>query len=828
MAFLTVVTSSRFPSTNNQLRTSSNPRNQATIQDGRVTVQQVQGRQGQSYAGTGYKGNATSFGGNNQVDRQRLLNATIAKVKDMARQFIQPKRPRNVAWFKEKAMLAKAQESSQILDETEDLDAYDSNYDDVLNAKAVLMANLSSYGFDVILEVPHSEPYHNDMVDQSVHTIQDFEQTPIGDFSDNKITSDSNIILYFQYLQETQQAVVQDAHLYAQQDSMILSVIEKISREKMIDSQIDDIIKEKLALKQQIDSLEQNISNLIKEKESLLQTFIVFKNESKEKENFGKHFVPQQELSVEQAFWFQMSNPITESSDASPVKVEVPCEIPKVRLVNASLKKLKFHLSKFDYVVKIRTAPDALTEENDRLLPKIISQDVLLSVMNSITLNGESKVEKQRSESCDKCFDLDAEFSKTQNAYNDLLKSYSQLEKCCISLELSIQLNQEIFQKDKSCANQNALEILEYFKNNDLKAQLQAKDTTISKLKEHIKSMRENNKEEKVKQDMDEIETINIELEHKHSESLILQLNSKSVENADLKAQIQDKVFVITSLKNNLRKLKGKEIVHNVVQIPIATTIAPHMFKFDIEPLSHRLKNNRDAHDDYIKKTIDNTDNIHRLVERARQQNPSEPLLDSVFWFTKHVQELLVYVSKTCPCLPKLSKKLAVVTSINKVKKVRISEPLTSSSNIEQLAKDGLARGITKLKFQKDHLCSACALGKSKKSSHQPKAKDINQEKLYHIHMDLCGPIRVESINEKKYILVIVDDYSRFTWVKFLRSKDEAPNAIIKYIKNIQVRLNATVCNVRTDNGTEFVNQTPREYYENVGISHQTSVSRTP
>ncbi|GJY34036.1 retrovirus-related pol polyprotein from transposon TNT 1-94, partial [Tanacetum coccineum] len=147
---------------------------------------------------------------------------------------------------------------------------------------------------------------------------------------------------------------------------------------------------------------------------------------------------------------------------------------------------------------------------------------------------------------------------------------------------------------------------------------------------------------------------------------------------------------------------------------------------------------------------------------------------------------------------------------------------------LNKLAKDGLARGIPKLKFQKDHLCSACALGKSKKSSHQPKAEDTNQEKLYLLHMDLCGPMRVESINGKKYILVIVDDYSRFTWVKFLRSKDEAPDAIIKCIKNIQVRLNAIVCNVRTDNGTKFVNQTLHDFYENVGISHQTSVARTP
>ncbi|GKF89335.1 hypothetical protein Tco_0263298, partial [Tanacetum coccineum] len=78
-----------------------------------------------------------------------------------------------------------------------------------------------------------------------------------------------------------------------------------------------------------------------------------------------------------------------------------------------------------------------------------------------------------------------------------------------------------------------------------------------------------------------------------HSESLIAQLNSKSVENADLKAQIRDKVFVITSLKNNLRKPKGKEIVENAAQIPNATTIIPGMFKLDLEPLGSRLLKNR-------------------------------------------------------------------------------------------------------------------------------------------------------------------------------------------------------------------------------------------
>nr|GFC73707.1 retrovirus-related Pol polyprotein from transposon TNT 1-94 [Tanacetum cinerariifolium] len=90
-------------------------------------------------------------------------------------------------------------------------------------------------------------------------------------------------------------------------------------------------------------------------------------------------------------------------------------------------------------------------------------------------------------------------------------------------------------------------------------------------------------------------------------------------------------------------------------------------------------------------------------------------------------------------------------------------------------------------------------MGKSTKKTHKPKSEDTNQEKLYLLHMDLCGPMRVESINGKKYILIIVDDYSRFTWVKFLRSKDETPMFIIKFLKMIQV-----------------------------GISHETFVARSP
>ncbi|GJZ37455.1 hypothetical protein Tco_0583646 [Tanacetum coccineum] len=311
-----------------------------------------------------------------------------------------------------------------------------------------------------------------------------------------------------------------------------------------------------------------------------------------------------------------------------------------------------------------------------------MSQDVMICVMNSIAVFDDVNLEKQSSESCVKCVDLDAKLLNKQNVYNDLLKSYSQLEKHCISLELTMQLNQEIFQRDSLSNNQNALKITEYFENNDLKAHLQAKDTTICKLNEHIKTMRENDKEKKVKHEMDEIETINIELEHsvgkllsenerlhkelehlkkiykdqfdsikktralskEHDDSLIAQLNSKSIENTEFKHQLQDKVFVITSLKNDLRKLKGKETVENAAQIPIATTVAPGMFNLDLDPLAPRLLQNKEAHVYYLKHTQEQADILRGIVKQTKAKQPLDNALDLACKHAKRIQELLVYV----------------------------------------------------------------------------------------------------------------------------------------------------------------------------------------
>ncbi|GJW57459.1 retrovirus-related pol polyprotein from transposon TNT 1-94 [Tanacetum coccineum] len=119
-------------------------------------------------------------------------------------------------------------------------------------------------------------------------------------------------------------------------------------------------------------------------------------------------------------------------------------------------------------------------------------------------------------------------------------------------------------------------------------------------------------------------------------------------------------------------------------------------------------------------------------------------------------------------------------------------------------------------------------LCKEKRSAFKSKAVPSSKGRLNLLHMDLCGPMRVASINGKKYILVIVDDYSRYTWTLFLRSKDETPEVLKDFLTMIQRNLQAQVISVRTDRGTEFLNKTLHAYFKEEGIEHQTSTPRTP
>nr|GEU44587.1 hypothetical protein [Tanacetum cinerariifolium] len=392
MAFLTVVASSKFPLTNNQLRTSFNPRNQATIQDSRVTVQQVHRRQGQSYAGNSYKGNATSSGGNNTGGHARVVKCYNCQEKEY-----------------------------KYIDKEIDLEKKIRELD------------------NIVYKVGQSA--------QTVHMLT--KQQVFYDNAHKKALGYQNLF----YLKKAQQvkptlyvgSVISDKHVaspvFDDEETLIL---EEVSRSKMLAKQNDPISKEKKV----------NI------------TPINYAELNRLSEDFGKRFVPQQELFDEQTFWLQTSHPNTDQSDSSLVKIKAPRELPKVSLVNTSLKKLKYHLGQFDTVVKKRITPNALTEGKWGFKH---TKDVFLNEI--------------------------IPFLKT---LKDIFNVF----------------DKDLLNEDSLSNNQNALKIPEYFKNNDLKAQLQAKDTTI-----------------------------------------------------------------------------WKE-VKNVAQIPIATTVAPGMFKLDLDPLAPRFTSN--------------------------------------------------------------------------------------------------------------------------------------------------------------------------------------------------------------------------------------------
>nr|GEY91224.1 hypothetical protein [Tanacetum cinerariifolium] len=131
-------------------------------------------------------------------------------------------------------------------------------------------------------------------------------------------------------------------------------------------------------------------------------------------------------------------------------------------------------------------------------------------------------------------------------------------------------------------------------------------------------------------------------------------------------------------------------------------------------------------------------------------------------------------------------------------------------------------------KYHNEHLCPSWEQGKRKRASHPPKPVPNSRQRLHLLHMDLCGPMRIVSINGKRYVLVIVNDYPRYTWVHFLRSKDEAPEVIIKFLKRITVLFKSPAIIIRTDNIIEFKNQVLKEYFDTVDISHQMSSVQTP
>ncbi|GJU06461.1 retrovirus-related pol polyprotein from transposon TNT 1-94 [Tanacetum coccineum] len=865
------LSNSRYPTTNNQLRNSSNPRQQATINDGRVTVQPVQGRQISYAAGT--TRTFTPGASRNNSGKQRIVTCYNCKGEGhMSKQCTKPRRKRDDSWFKDKVLLTY---------QADDLDAYDSDCDELNTAKVALMANLSHYGSDALAEVHNHDNVNNNMINQAVQVMPSSEQSNVVNHSETEITSDSNIIPYSQYLIESQQPTVQNSNSSAQQDALILSVIEQLKTQvanctkinlenksvndtltpelerykeqvkvlndgQNVDLKSKNNILDSCAQSVEIDHLKQTLSEHLKEKESLMQMVTLLKNDFKKEESrnidreialekrikqldnivfkrdqsaqtmhmltkpqFFYDYTTKQALGFQNPFYLKKAqqlepklyvgdiikktNPIVildseetlmlaEESRSKmllkqkdpimlekkvnttpvdyarlnqlsqdfnsvisteptlsrrPTIVEVPKELPKVSMVNTSLKKLKHHLAGFDVVVKERTTPTAITEgswgfehtkacfrdeiipfvkalkdlfntfnqylvdelsevqnvfhqmeqaveqhrlesktfevkmnqvlnENERLLEQVISKDIVNILVNSFVNIASVNVHE-----CEKCLKLETELLNKKDfvekeIYDKLFKSFTTLEKHCISLEVDIQHNQEIFQRDNSVSNQSALSFDQLFELNELKAQSQEKDTVIKKLKERIKSLSGKQNEDKIKKDLEEIETINIELDHRvtkliaenehlkqtykqlydsikptrirskeQCDDLINQVNLKSVEISDLNASLQEKVLVITAFKNDLRKLKGKSLVDNDITKHPSD---PEMLKIDVEPITPKL-------------------------------------------YAKLVKELLTNISKTCPSVNNTDGKLVVVTPKNKDKRVRFTKPVTSSGN---------------------------------------------------------------------------------------------------------------------------------------------------
>ncbi|GKF06474.1 reverse transcriptase domain-containing protein, partial [Tanacetum coccineum] len=213
MSFLSTIITSRFPSTNNQLRNSNNPRQQATIYNGRVTVQPLQGRQNSYVVGTSGTKAKTSRTRGNYSGQQRVVKCFNCQGEGyMARQCLKPKRKGMLRGSGKKFYWSKLKEM-------------------ISTAKAVLMANLSSYGSYVLFEVPISDNTNNDIINQSMQEMPYSDPSHFVEHPENEIHSDSNIILFSQYLIESQNAAVQDTNSSAQQDDFILFVFEQLSNQ---------------------------------------------------------------------------------------------------------------------------------------------------------------------------------------------------------------------------------------------------------------------------------------------------------------------------------------------------------------------------------------------------------------------------------------------------------------------------------------------------------------------------------------------------------------------------------------------------------------------
>nr|GEZ11933.1 probable calcium-binding protein CML22 [Tanacetum cinerariifolium] len=310
---------------------------------------------------------------------------------------------------------------------------------------------------------------------------------------------------------------------------------------------------------------------------------------------------------------------------------------------------------------------ESVLKENDRLLKHALSVDIV-----NIIVNDCMNVNCLTMDACEQCIttesELKTDFIKKEN-YEMLLKQYHTIEKHCISLELNNQLNTEIFQRDNVSSSESAPTFAELFETNELKAQIQEKDIVILKLKEKIKSLHANDKERKEESKVEDIETQNLELDHRVTKLTAennhlkqtykqLQVNLKSVEVADLNASLQEKVLVITALKE---QLKDKAVLSKAVSL---NPIDPALLQVDVVPLVPKLRKNRTAHIDYLKHTLEEAATLRELVESERLLSPLNTPLAYACKYTRRIQELLMILQQTCPRITDLGTTLVATSTV--------------------------------------------------------------------------------------------------------------------------------------------------------------------
>nr|GFB47266.1 hypothetical protein [Tanacetum cinerariifolium] len=299
----------------------------------------------------------------------------------------------------------------------------------------------------------------------------------------------------------------------------------------------------------------------------------------------------------------------------------------------------------------------------------------------------------------------------------NVLKNNERLLEQAISVEIvnivvhdDVNSTDNTVKRNNSFSQQSAPTFDQLFEINDLKAQSQEKDTVIVKLKERLKSLSGNVQDRKIQRELEDIETINIELDHKvtklvaenehlkqtykqlydsinslrvrskeQCDDLLKQVNLKSAEVSDLNVSLQEKVLVITALEETLSKLKGKAVVNEAVPLH---SIDPELLKIDVAPLAPKLRNNKTAHTDYLSHTQEETATLREIVKSERFFNLLNASLDYACKYTKRIQELLIILQQTCPCTTDLGTKLMAVTPKNNNKKIRLTKHIPSSRNI--------------------------------------------------------------------------------------------------------------------------------------------------